>query len=170
MPHTSRGLALDLVEDAAPPDDDYEHWFQVLGQWSRAQFDEVFKMRLDEADSYDSGPFNTWLHTHRRLIARYSVFLPEHCRLRRCGYVFWDVPEKGPKREAFRKGLKEARRRGCVDRQEPEGVREEMERSWTERAEVFSNGGRGYWTRGDLSKIVWEDGRKPSESAEVMSS
>lgn len=167
MPYTSRGLATDLVEKGPPIDDFYVQWVQALGLWSSDQFEGVFRMELNEADDYDSSPFNVWLHTHRHRFAEYSVFVPEYCRLRLCGYVFWDAPEPGPRRNASQKGLRMAKRQGRIDMKEPEGLREEMERSWAERAEVLRNGGHGYWTRGDLSKVVWDDGGKPLESAEV---
>ncbi|MBE3046090.1 hypothetical protein IMZ48_26835 [Candidatus Bathyarchaeota archaeon] len=40
--------------------------------------------------------------------------------------------------------------------QEAETGLDEMRKSWDERQEVWDQGGEGYWSKGDVSKIVWE--------------
>lgn len=168
LPYSSHGLATDLFERGAPVHELSQHCSEALGRWSIDNFHNTMKDN-DGVDVLDSSPFDAWRYVHRHRLARNSVFAASRYRLRLCGYVFWDAPEQGLERSAFRKRLMEAKRQGREDIKLPKGAREEMERSWKERAEVLSQGGHGYWTRGDLSKVVWDDGRNLLGSADVSS-
>lgn len=162
LPCSSHGLAADLSGGARPRDDMYPQWPDNLGQWSTDDFD-ILKRTMDGPNYTKTAPFLIWRYAHRNLVADYSVFNPAHWRLRRCGYVLWDLPASKTDLKVFRRQIKEMAR-ADTPTDEPEGAREEMERSWAERAEVLSRGGRGYWAPGDLSRVVWDDGKEATGS------
>ncbi|ROW13753.1 hypothetical protein VPNG_03497 [Cytospora leucostoma] len=152
-----QGLAADLKSIAIPPHGPM--WILELEQWRTEDFVVLAREEGDGPDGLQSGPFNTWWYAHMDVIALHSVLLPENWRLRRCGYVMWDAPSSVEETEDdeisfFERRLRRIQRTGRRGLSEPEGAREEMERSWAERTGVLRRGGHGYWAHGDLSKVV----------------
>jgi hypothetical protein len=110
------------------------------------------KIKGEEAD--DLGPFSNWYMAHKDDEFEQSVFSSENGMLRLCGYVIWDHTRVADN-PVFRLKLKRAK----LAAEGPFGF---DERSWSEmidsleaRTNVWLDGGSGYWSKDDLSKIVW---------------
>lgn len=104
-----------------------------------------------------SNGYRVWLEGRKSCCSRYPHFVAsgDHYAPRRCGYVIWDDLGSGMDDEMFQKHLLNARNLDAVPATELEESRAEMERSWEERTAIYKRGGRGYWSKGDLSQIVW---------------
>lgn len=127
----------------------------VRRRWTREEVESNLRARdTDGPDDLDSGPFGVWWCVHKGSFIQETVFQNENSHLRRCGYVMWDVPRIFEKKEV-RSRVHAARRQAITDHEEPEKGRDQMERSWRERAAIFEDGGRGYWSADDLSHITW---------------
>ena len=81
-----------------------------------------------------------------------------HPWLWRCGYVLWDASDTPLDMEDLRKRLNKARPQTGAQKGRIREARKEMEKSWAERAFIYKQGGRGYWSEDDLSKVVWNEG------------
>lgn len=100
----------------------------------------------------DEGPFKAWQATFWHLPkGQWTMMIHNDC-LRERAYVLWDLerlegngqPEDvifgGPEGSTLRD---EALDRG------------RMHASFAQRSLIFRNGGRGYWSEGDASRITW---------------
>lgn len=109
---------------------------------------------FDGTDGLESGPFQIWLETYKDFIVSDTSYWPENSYLRKLGYVMWDVPESEihPWRvgERVRKWIEESRRQGLIEKIERNRGRENMKRSWKERAILYAQGKRGYWSPNSL--------------------
>lgn len=164
LPHTTVMLAARFKKAAIDPGSVYSpECLRILKQWHHSSVDCLQKPWTDRAsDTTGSGPYQMWGFAHRRCYADALVYQPGEARLRRLGYVLWDAPTR-PFEGGLRGHLHEARRQDLIDHIELEGPREQMWRSWNERTEIHKQGGRGYWSEGDLSRTVWnEEGSETS--------
>ncbi|KAG8156475.1 hypothetical protein KVR01_013709 [Diaporthe batatas] len=158
LPHTSSFLAAHLHR--APPQDVCRccpPGKYLLGdrRWTRQEIESELRARdTDGPDDLDSGPFDIWWYVHKHSFVQESVFQGENSLLRHYGYVMWDVPRTFDRGEV-RSRVRAARRQAVADHDEVEKGRGQMERSWRERAAVYEDGGRGYWSEADLSRINW---------------
>lgn len=159
LPYTSNFLAAHL--DRSPPPDVCKccpPGMYPLGdrqRWTRQEIESHLRARdTDGRDDLDSAPFDIWWYVHKQSFVQDTVFQDEDSLLRRYGYVMWDVPRMFD-RDEVRSRVHAARRQAVADDDEVEKETEEMERSWSERAAIYEDGGRGYWSAGDLSQITW---------------
>ncbi|KAI1180577.1 hypothetical protein F4777DRAFT_528505 [Nemania sp. FL0916] len=100
-------------------------------------------------DDTEKGPFEAWHAAHTDLPDGNWVMLEENAWLRRCAYVFWDwdriqshdlLPIFGSLSNP------------SVSLYTPEEY-EIMEESFHERSKIWLEGGLGYWSKGDTSRI-----------------
>lgn len=135
----------------------YPQYFSELRRWTIDQLPLLEKPQTDgPCDTIWSGSFWIWFAAHKDSFLHSVVFQPRNSHLRRCGYVMWDAPEK-PIEGGLSARLREARRQSLIDLIEVARAEDQMRRSWRERAEIYKQGGRGYWSEGDLSRIVWNE-------------
>lgn len=124
--------------------------------WTREEVETNLSAKdTDGPDDLNSGPFDIWWYVNKRSSVHDTVFQGHNTILRRYGYVMCDVLEFFDKEEV-RSRVRAARRQNVADRDEVNQVRSQMERSWQERAAIYEDGGRGYWSAADVSHITWE--------------
>lgn len=164
LPHTSNFLAASLPY--APPQDicgccpPGKYTLGVRRRWTRAEIDSNLRVKgTDGPDDLNSGPFDIWWYVHRHSFVHDTVFQDENSLLRRYGYVMWDYPRLFERNEVHSR-LHAARRQAVADHDEVEKGRDQMESSWRQRTIIFEDGGRCYWSEGDLSHISWEGEKK----------
>ncbi|KAH6651332.1 hypothetical protein F5144DRAFT_559149 [Chaetomium tenue] len=111
-------------------------------------------------DVHGSGPFRMWRASHEDCWHEDVTFHSDHAWLRRCGYVFWDFPQALMTENQLKEFLSRGIRKAWLDhfRRNDGELKRKMRRSRKERAEIYKRGGRGYWSEGDLSQIVWTEG------------
>lgn len=109
----------------------------------------------DGMDGLESGPCRIWLETYKDFLVSDTSYWPENFYLRKCGYVMWDIPECETDGhwvdEKVRKWIEESKRQGLIEKIERNRAREEMKRSWKERAVLYAQGKRGYWNPDSLA-------------------
>ncbi|KAF3481222.1 uncharacterized protein GIQ15_03981 [Arthroderma uncinatum] len=97
------------------------------------------------------GPIEVWRVTHWHTSSKSFVMADEHIPLRERGYVMWDTdrllewgllntPWRPPPPESFYPSRK---------------VEDEMRRSYSRRREISLDGGSGWWSENDESKVVY---------------
>ncbi|KAK2757966.1 hypothetical protein FQN54_004372 [Arachnomyces sp. PD_36] len=121
-----------------------------------SHYDENQKKALASKSSIedpDPGPFNAWYWAHARDYRQGFFCEREHMLLRERGYVMWDQ-WRLLEWNLFGKPFEEEDYPYPVDHLTEER-QEEVEESWDIRREIFRNGGRGWWSKDDESKIVW---------------
>jgi hypothetical protein len=124
-------------------------------RWTREEVESNLRaVDTDGPDDVDSSPFDIWWYVHKRSFITESVFQPENSVLRRYGYVMWDLPRVFDMKEV-RSRVHAARRQAIAEEDEVEKARNEMESSWRDRAGIFADGGLGYWSVNDLSRVTW---------------
>ncbi|KAL2132998.1 hypothetical protein VTI74DRAFT_3036 [Chaetomium olivicolor] len=115
-------------------------------------------------DVYGSAPFRMWYEGQKPLRQPDVINYDLHSLLRRCGYVLWDhPPETAPlSDEELQERFTEAMRQGMLEWfSRNVGIKKvNMENSWKERADIYKEGGRGYWSEGDLSRVTWDFSKK----------
>ena len=101
-----------------------------------------------------------WQASHRDCWRQDVIAHVGHTWLRRCGYVFWDFREGLVTDRQLRRFIFQGRRNAWLDdfRRNDGELKSKMRRSRRERADIYKRGGRGYWSEGDLSQIVWTEG------------
>lgn len=158
LPRTAGMLAAHFERAALVPDLGlYLVYTYLLRDWTDRSLALVQKPNTDGPfDSIRSWPFQLWFYAHKWRDPRQWVYQPNNSYLRRCGYVIWDAPVIHPKRKP-KHYIVLARRQDLIDFIEQTKAKERMRRSWEERAEIYKRGGRGYWSEGDLSKVVWSE-------------
>jgi hypothetical protein len=135
----------------------YPVYFGKLRRWRFEELELLEKPQTDgPCDTVRSGPFRVWFAAHEDERLHSVVYQPINLHLRRCGYVMWDAPEK-PIDDGLTARLRESHRQGLIDLMKLTKAEDQMRRSWEERAEIYKQGGRGYWSEGDLSQIVWNE-------------
>lgn len=120
---------------------------------------EAMQAAFPESTGVDKGPFEAW----RLMLDKDNIdmgvyyFMDNEAWLRERGYVFWDwerIVEHNLAKVITELGHE-------VDDPFDDQELEDMEESWDERSLVWQKGGRGYWSKDDLSRIEWPPGREP---------
>ncbi|MCJ1434095.1 hypothetical protein MMC27_003461 [Xylographa pallens] len=101
-------------------------------------------------DDPDPGPAKAWRWAHEHLPLDCFVHLDDHRKLRERGYVMWDL-ERLEQWDLFREPWERVPEANVDFVQEYEA----MIRSFGERSKIWRRGGRGWWSEGDESKVVW---------------
>lgn len=113
-----------------------------------------------DVDGLESAPFQLWLEAHRGLTISEMCYWPENLYLRKCGYVMWDITMNGAEDHGFdeemRQWIKDGQRQALIETIERQRGRDEMRRSWEERAAIYQKGGRGFLFPDGLYVISWE--------------
>ncbi|KAH7308550.1 hypothetical protein B0I35DRAFT_483100 [Stachybotrys elegans] len=119
-------------------------------------------------DDPDGGPFSIWKWAHEGFPLHSAVYNRHRSRLRRWGYVMLDQARlKTLALCEERYQLREARpfRWSPPDFPPREDDDESWELSYRERARIYDEHGRGWWSAGDESKIVWRQAKEgPAKS------
>lgn len=112
-------------------------------------------------DDYDRFPFQVWKKSHRKSYIHDSVYSETKRGLRWYGYVLRDFPAVSDKDLSRLARLGTSRSNEPISREQEDMILH----SFTERKEILDRGGRGYWSAGDTSHIVWLDGvSQPTEN------
>lgn len=109
-------------------------------------------------DLYGSAAFRMWYAAHAPSLPQDAVHELKDSWLRRCGYVLWDDPDTPLSDEALREIISEASKQGLLNHFRQNDGKAKAKKSRRERREIYARGGRGYWSEGDLSQIVWTKG------------
>ncbi|KAK2882611.1 hypothetical protein FQN49_000183 [Arthroderma sp. PD_2] len=105
------------------------------------------------AIKHQSGPAEVWRVTHLDNSSNNFVMANEHIPLRERGYVMWsygrlskwgllEIPWQRPLPNSYSPSV---------------GVADEVNRSCRRRTEISRNGGSGWWSENDESKVVYEE-------------
>ncbi|CEJ81602.1 hypothetical protein VHEMI01722 [[Torrubiella] hemipterigena] len=104
-------------------------------------------------DGYDRFPFQIWKEAHRNSCMHESGYSEAERGLRWYGYVLRDFSNMSEKDISRLAGLGNSRPNESMTREQEDVIAH----SFTERKDIFDRGGRGYWSPGDTSRIVWQD-------------
>jgi hypothetical protein len=139
-------LAMGLAHSNAGYPDDYI----VLSKFSEAEL-EIFKG--GRAKDLDHGPYQTWHWVHQDQMSFHFTLVPEYECLRRRAYVMWDQERitRHKMLDAFRQALNSWEGGDFPTLADYEEMRE----SFHARSLIWAKGGRGYWSKGDESRIEW---------------
>jgi hypothetical protein len=140
---------LDYYEDETPPWEDERNT-----EWEYENY-IVEKTPEELVEDLDEGPSRSWYQALRSedltLVDR-TFNMPFRWR----AYVTWDY-DRITAQDLLECGDYQSTHRVERERQffgpEDEPI---MKKSWDERSRIWKKGGRGYWSEGDESKIVWE--------------
>ncbi|KAK3902172.1 hypothetical protein C8A05DRAFT_15727 [Staphylotrichum tortipilum] len=104
-----------------------------------------------EEDDTDQGPYKAWRNAHADSTLEESLMFEDDAWLRGRAYVFWD---RHRVQQQFKDGFGEepGYRRDYTEREYAD-----MLESFRERSKIWQKGGKGFWSRGDTSRIVWPD-------------
>lgn len=124
------------------------HEEELIIQWPGAH---------DDADTANSALFRFWLEVHEEVPATVLSFCPESEYFRKCGYVMWDMPvplvmDLGFDPEELHNRIRDGKQRALIENIERQRGRDQMRRSWKERAAIREQGGRGYWESGQSTE------------------
>lgn len=109
----------------------------------------------------DPGPAEIWFWAYAAYSVGYVYAETDQRFLRKRGYVFFDQARLN-EWEVFSKPFE-----NVGDPSEEESIYEDdMNHSYEERDRIWELGGRGYWSEGDESKLVWPY-KKGNESVET---
>ncbi|GAM86201.1 hypothetical protein ANO11243_042130 [Dothideomycetidae sp. 11243] len=110
----------------------------------------------------DSGPEDAWRWAHFDEPRANWIYQAGRDKLRAWGYVMWD----SSRLEGF--GIFSKAWQDATDRQserrEAEREHAYMQNSWEQREWVSRQGGSGWWSWGDQSKVIWEGKVRPDWS------
>lgn len=101
----------------------------------------------------DEGPYEAWYAAHKHLPKGAWFMLDHNGWLRDRAYVFWDWDriKKHHLLEIFQSDSDQGDQRHIPTSEEFE----EMQESFDERSKIWQKGGKGYWSKGDSSRIEW---------------
>lgn len=105
-------------------------------------------------DDNDNGPQLAWRWAYQDESVEYLYFQHVLRTLRKHGYVFfdydrlrdWDVYQQ-PSAQVMDEDIEGSLRH-----------HNEMRESWRARSQIWGHGGRGWWSEGDQSRLVWPNG------------
>lgn len=104
----------------------------------------------------DDGPYATWLAANRYESEHWALMAYLMGGFRAQAYVFWDA-DRIDLYELVDAYLEDDHQpRAPLDRLEDYTAGAEMEQSFEARSKIWNSGGRGYWSKGDESRIVWK--------------
>jgi hypothetical protein len=132
------------------------------GTWLEdfTQENERAHIRPSFFEDPDSGPEYVWRWAHQEVTSRQFVNTNERRHLREWGYVFWDQ---------YRLDLMGILQSPFDEDNTPEvhetedAIRRKAERkdSRRRRRTIYNEGGRGWWSFENESKVVWPKGKAP---------
>ena len=99
----------------------------------------------------DKGPAEAWFWAYYRENMAQCYALGEQKQLRERGYVMFDY-DRLARWEVFDQQFTSTIDR---DSSEMKARHKEMHDSWRKRSKVWQNGGRGWWSEDDQSKLIW---------------
>ncbi|KAF2789047.1 hypothetical protein K505DRAFT_365959 [Melanomma pulvis-pyrius CBS 109.77] len=109
----------------------------------------------------DTGPIDVWRWTHQNETWANFVNQDDRKTLREWGFVMWDrarLDESSIFQSRWEPPYpNDEESRANIQR------RAEMQASWEARSKMYRIGGRGWWSFGDHSKIIWPNGKAPWE-------
>ncbi|OHF03668.1 hypothetical protein CORC01_00987 [Colletotrichum orchidophilum] len=88
-------------------------------------------------------------------IAPRTVMNPECEGFRETAYVFWDQERLEQYNLCSTISLDSPSRMSTARLQWTDMDQFDMEHSWEERSKIWTSEGRGYWSKGDYSRVVW---------------
>ncbi|KAK4099981.1 hypothetical protein N658DRAFT_143270 [Parathielavia hyrcaniae] len=115
------------------------------------------------ADDPDRALYESWHSTHADLDLELVLMHPSTRWLRERAYVFWDGDRV---QNQLRGGF------GKPDSREPKDNRAFADRltSFEQKTDIWRKGGRGYWSRDDMSRKEWPDNLSSPEASTTASS
>lgn len=116
----------------------------------------------------DSGPADAWRWAHREDSWANWVYQPDRQGLRRWAYVLWDRARL--EAVGIFQGTWEdvsQPRDAILEDQEVARQRAYMGNSWEAREQIYMQGGTGWWSWGDRSKVIWRGGVAPRQGPSV---
>ncbi|KAK3946828.1 hypothetical protein QBC32DRAFT_225409 [Pseudoneurospora amorphoporcata] len=122
---------------------------QMIEEYSEEQLRSMAPRHSDQTEEdTDSGPYQAWRNANAGLTLEESIMMADNSWLRERAYVFWDAHRVSKLQDGFGE---DPGYQAAFTEQEYN----EMLESFHERSEIWQKGGRGYWSRGDTSRIVW---------------
>ena len=119
------------------------------------QYANILAQRTTDGDA---GPEEAWRWADcsdpNPMIRTYWRRLNEQRNLRHWGYVMWDLARL-VRWDIFNHDWNSLPRHSFIDGQEAKHRRDVMRSSFAARHEIWVRGGRGWWSTGDESRIIW---------------
>ena len=103
----------------------------------------------------DTGPAEIWFQAHDGDDTTENVSAEPHRASRKIGYVMMDLSRKQDM--ASFDGPQKSIEWDTFDAENYPQEQAQQERSFRIRSEIFANGGRGWWSEGDTSRVQWDD-------------
>ncbi|KAL1836859.1 hypothetical protein VTJ49DRAFT_4592 [Mycothermus thermophilus] len=127
---------------------------ELLGLWQPRRAIEPHQ------EDPDPGPFNAWFNQHKDSQLSSTVSADEDAWLRAHAYVLWDEARL---RTEFADGFGEP---DLHPLEYTEKEHDEMIESFDLRSQIWQQGGKGYWSKGDHSRIDTQEvhGNKENEA------
>ena len=134
--------------------------FDAFDGRNLAELDEEDQSKIMStsfANDPDKGPSKAWRWAYQKSDVAKLYYGVEQEQLRERGYVMFDFDRLSrwnvfsapfDAEEAFDDWYKRRR-------EEDDEPYERMTRSWDERSKIWLRGGRGWWSDGDESKLIW---------------
>ena len=121
-------------------------------------FEQAELLQIPEVPEPDSGPAEVWRWSHLELGSEHFVW-SVHCReLRTWGYVMWDNARLDGS-DTYSQPFKLP---PLPDEQELERRKDATIASMVRRRQLFREGAKGWWAKGDESHLEW--GKPPQFS------
>ncbi|KAF5532687.1 zinc finger domain-containing protein [Fusarium phyllophilum] len=157
-PRIRSDFLYDALDNVNEPDDDTP----LLSDFTPE--DERSHIRPPFFDDPDPGPAEIWRWAYQDETKQQFVYQKSRGPLREWGYVMWDSRrprDLGILQKPFdTEGAWNASR---LDLDQEGRHRAEMAMSWEARSKIYMARGRGWWSVGDHSKIVWKGRKTPHE-------
>ena len=123
-----------------------------VNQFCEEELHSIAPHRNDRPDDIsDRGPYEAWRSVQAYAWRSESVMAPDTVWLRERAYVLWDGERVQKQTGGFGQN---------PNYETPYGYTvhhyEDMYESFRERSKIWRKGGRGYWSKSDTSRIVWE--------------
>lgn len=119
-----------------------------IGLQSEEELYSIAPRHTGQPEDTDRGPFEAWRNTNGHLKVESSVMVSDNTWLRERAYVLWDEDRVRSPKDGFGDNP------GDQDTYTEQEF-EDMLDSFDERAEIWEKGGRGYWSKGDTSRVSW---------------
>lgn len=129
----------------------------IVLKWLRPE-DDILRIKQPYYWESDPGPADGWRWAHQEESWAHWVYQENRRGLRRWGYVMWDRSRL----EAvglFREPWDESSYSGsaALEQQDAARRRAGLQESWERREWVWKRGGRGWWSGGDESKVIYPE-------------
>lgn len=114
--------------------------------------EEAIYIRAPLIKGSDVGPAEAWRWAHRGKTTGSMYACQDGYELRQGGYVMFEF-DRLCQWNTFRKLLPQDDKDATIEKRNRDYC--EMRKSWEQRSKVWQKGGRGYWSEGDQSRLVW---------------